>query len=199
LVSSFQKRVKADHRRNILRIIETKQPTFKELQKEVKLTPPTLSKHLSELVHEGLIAREYRGPKQVVILLTNKGKSEEQKRRESIPLALGIFKLLVHEPWATKTLSDLSEWAEENPGLVESFMKEFGQIITNDDVLRWIAKHPGREGADVLKRELLKRMGKPEQVAGLEQEERMKITFHLLSEAFRDITASKESKKAQDH
>jgi DNA-binding MarR family transcriptional regulator len=194
---SFQRRAKKEHRENILRIIGSRQPNFKDLQKEVGLTPPTLSKHLKALVGEGIVAREFRGTRRVFIL-TNKGKSEEQKRRESIPALLEVLKLLVREPTATKTLlSGLSDLAKENPTLVEMFMKEFTLLMSNDDVLQWIVKHPGVEGANVLKREVTKRMKKPEQFHHVKDEETMRVTFQLLTEALRDIT-SKESKKAQD-
>jgi DNA-binding MarR family transcriptional regulator len=199
LTYSSQRRAKADHRQRILSIIESKEPMFKDLQKETKLSPPSLAKHLNELVREGLVARESRGPRRVVFILTNRGKSEEQKRKEAIPAALEILKLLVQEPSATKTLSQLSDLAKDNPTLVELFMKEFSQIMTNDQVIEWIAKHPGREGADVVRRELLKRMGKPEQLNGLGDEEKVRATFQLLSEALRGITAPKEARKGQDH
>jgi DNA-binding MarR family transcriptional regulator len=197
LTYSSQRQAKAGHRQSILSIIESKEPMFKDLQKETKLSPPSLTKHLNDLVREGLVTRESRGPRRVIFVLTNKGKSEEQKRKEAIPSALEILKLLVQEPSATKTLSQLSDLAKDNPTLVELFMKEFSQMMTNNQVLQWIAKHPGREGAEVVRRELIKRMGKPEQLNGLEDGEKVKATFQLLSEALRDIT-SKESKKAQD-
>jgi hypothetical protein len=91
----------------------------------------------------------------------------------------------------------LSDLAKENPTLVELFMKEFTLLMSNDDVLQWIAKHPGVEGANVLKREVSKRMKKPEQFHHVQDEDTMRVAFQLLTEPLRDIT-SKESKKAQD-
>jgi DNA-binding HxlR family transcriptional regulator len=196
-----QKSTRSRNRREILKLIAERPRTFGELLEgtpDFHVSRPILSNHLKALEQDSLIRRRVSG-KRIEYELTERGSNLEELRKKSIPIAVDLIKLLVQEPSATKTLSDLSEWAEENPTLVELFMKEFGQIMANDAVLQWIAKHPGREGANVVKRELMKRMGKPGQLDRLENHEKVKATFLLLSEAFRDITGSKESKKVQDH
>jgi DNA-binding transcriptional ArsR family regulator len=183
-----------------LKLIEGRSRTFGELLKgtpEFHLSRPILSGHLRALQEEGLLRRRVNG-RRIEYELTRKGNDQEQLRKESIAGTIEIMKLLVSEPSASKTLHDLSELAKQDPALAELFIKELSILMAKDEVLQWIQKHPGREGARVVKQELAKRMRKPERLEDLGDAEKVKVTFETLLEAIRDTTKPKESRKGQD-
>jgi len=186
---------KSGHQRDIIAIIRRKPATFGELAERRIVSRPVLANYLKQWEKEAIITRRFGEGGRREYMLTDKGKSEEEKRKEAMPAALELVKLLPQEPSVTKTLSELSKWAKQDPSAFELFMNEFNRIMANDDAIRWIAHHPGRKGAEEVKRELIKHIRAPQNLGNLTSEEQIHVAFDAISKAIRDI--SKESKRRQ--
>lgn len=192
-----KKQRKSEHQRDIIALIRRKPATFGELAERKIVSRPVLTNYLKQWRKEDIITRRFGEGGRREYVLTDKGKSEEEKRKEAIPAALELMKLLPQEPSVTKALSELSKWAKQDASTFELFMKEFNRVMANDDAMRWIARHPGRKGAEEVKRELTKHIRTPQNLGNLTIEEQIQVAFDALSKAIRDI--SKESKRRQIH
>jgi DNA-binding MarR family transcriptional regulator len=192
---SSQRQAKAKHRQDILRIIETKEPMFKDLQKEVGLTAPALTKHLEELVGEGLVTRDSRGPRRVVFILTDKGKGEEQLVRESIAKTFQLVKDLSSDYPEAKTLLELSKLAKDDPKFfneLAQWMADYYALMTSEENRQWIFKH-GEAGVKKLREELTKRLT-PLMVKDHSESEKSKELITILQallDTTREVVSSK--------
>ena len=195
---SSQRQSKAKHRQNILRIIETKEPIFKDLQKEVGLTPPALTKHLDELVGEGLVTRDSRGPRRVVFILTDKGKGEEQLVRDSVAKTFQLVKDLSSDYPAAKTLLELSKLAKDDPKFFNDlvqWMTDYMALMASEESRQWIYGQ-GESGVNRLKRELTRKMAA--YLQNHPQSEKSKDLIALL-QILLNTTREIVSAKRQDH
>lgn len=163
--SKQQTGVKETNRNKILRILEAKGATLKELQIETGLTPPAVINHLKKMEDEGIVeclpaGREANKRRRFEYVLTTSGKKREEQVRASVAKAYQIImKTLPSNHPAKATLSDLSDLAESDP----KFFNELGQwisdymaLVTSEKSRQWIYRH-GKSGADHLQSELTKR------------------------------------------
>jgi DNA-binding MarR family transcriptional regulator len=133
---------------------------FKDLQREVGLTAPALTKHLEDLVGEGLVTRDIRGPRRVVFILTDKGKGEEQLVRDSVAKTFQLVKDLSSDYPAAKTLLELSKLAKDDPKFFNdlvTWMTDYMALMANEESRQWIYRHR-ESGVKRLTTELTKRM-----------------------------------------
>jgi DNA-binding PadR family transcriptional regulator len=127
--------------------------TFTELLEDTSIgvSRPTLSKLLVELDDARIIERRpIRGRKEY--RLTEKGKREEELRRQYVSAAYSLIRRIgeqhgagsIFEMPVTNDARDIEERMR--------FYGDFGDFLNNDSVLRWIKKHGRLERTQILNR-----------------------------------------------
>ena len=69
-----------DSRIDILKALKQRRKTQAELARELKLSAPTISEHLSKMIKAGLVKKEKQGKKWIYYKLTEKGSQIIQPR-----------------------------------------------------------------------------------------------------------------------
>jgi len=158
--------VKEKNRNLIRKILEAKHPNLKELQEETKLSTPALLRHLKKMEDDGIIeyrdaGRQPNGRRRFEIILTDKGKRQEEAVRASVAKAYQIVMKAIppNNPAAT-TLSDLSELAKNNPkffNYLGQWIGDYMSLVTGEAARKWIFKG-GKSNVDYLQSELTRKM-----------------------------------------
>jgi len=189
-----QRAKKSESRQKILRQIETEPSTFGEIETKVGLSVPTLTEHLRKLENEGVITRQLKGRRREFVL-TVKGKSQEQIRREAFAKSFDVIGKLARDNSSAKSLLDLAEFAKSEPKFFDEFMqwmKDYMTLVTSEDTLQWLNRH-GDSSGRLLQAEIMKKLkpllkGKPE--SGGELKELISDYQNLLN-AMREIVSEK--------
>jgi DNA-binding transcriptional ArsR family regulator len=192
-----QKSARSKSRSRILTIIGIGGRTFGELVDEVHLSRPVLSAHLRTLESEGIIARHGKG-RRIEYELTEKGKGLEKLRRESIINGFQIFKQLALDPSIVDTLSEMNKLAKDDPQLFEGFMQwitDFAFLMTSDDTVSFVTRHPGEEGGRLLKERMSKKLSRSV-IKHSSQSENPFDKMSIVLKAMREVITGDKTKKA---
>jgi len=192
---AHQRAKKSENQQRILRQIETAPSSFGEIETKVELSPPVLTNHLKELEKKGVIARQVEG-RRVKYVLTNKGKSQEQIRRETVAKSFDVIGKLARDHSSAKSLLDLAEFAKTDPRFFDEFMqwmKDYMTLVTSEDTLRWLNRH-GDSGGRLLQAEVMKKLKSlqaKQSESGGDLKELILVYQNLLN-AMREVVSEKE-------
>jgi len=141
----YHRATKARHRADIIKLLRTKPSTFTELLSATKMSRPTLTNHLKELVEETVV--EHNGETRTYAL-TQRGKVVELLGTNLVSAGLKAAGGIIHDSKGVELLGNMARMAKENPEMFQIIMDwglDLGLLVTSDPFFqsRWLKATAG--------------------------------------------------------
>jgi DNA-binding HxlR family transcriptional regulator len=141
----YHRATKARHRDDIIRLLRTKPSTFTDLLTATKLSRPTLTNHLKELVTDALVEHD---DETRTYSLTQRGKTVELLGTNLVSAGLKAAGRIIHDSNGAELLANMARMAKEDPEMFQIIMDwglDLALLVASDPVFqsRWVKATAG--------------------------------------------------------